>query len=84
MNISTMISWLNPSTPDNTTNCPIIFDSWSCFNSTLPGLTQQEMCPDLPDLGFDRSRKAEKYCTDDGQWWVHPETNRYLPMSWQL
>ena len=60
----------------NSSSCPLIFDSWSCFNATEAGQVQLEACPDLPDLGFDRARKAEKYCGEDGEWWAHPETNK--------
>ena len=62
--------------PYNPDNCPIMFDSWSCWNSTPPGLTQVEMCPSFINLGFKSDRLAEKRCAEDGRWWVHPETNR--------
>ena len=61
---------------NNTFNCPLIFDSWSCFNSTTPGHYQYEPCPELADLGFDPSRRAEKYCDQEGEWWVPPDTNK--------
>jgi len=57
-------------------SCPIIFDSWSCFNSTEAGQDQVENCPSLEDLGFKADRLAVKRCNDDGTWWVHPETNK--------
>ena len=57
-------------------HCPLIFDSWSCFNASQPGEDQHESCPDLPDLGFDSSRVASKHCDESGAWWVHPETNK--------
>ena len=56
--------------------CPFIFDSWSCFNATLPGQTQLEHCPDFINLGFNKARTAEKMCLETGEWWVHPETNK--------
>ena len=56
--------------------CPLIFDSWSCFNATQPGEDQYENCPDLSDLGFDPERLATKHCDQNGSWWVHPETNK--------
>ena len=56
--------------------CPLIFDSWSCFNSTSPGTLQMEPCPEFPLMKFDSSRVASKYCETNGSWWVHPETNR--------
>ena len=51
---------------DNTSNCPLIFDSWSCFNATQAGHYQEEPCPELVDLGFDPARRAAKYCDLDG------------------
>ena len=56
--------------------CPHIFDSWSCFNATPAGTTQNEECPDFEDLGFESHQTAVKICDDIGSWWVHPETNR--------
>ncbi len=28
-------------------------------------------------MGFRAENFAEKLCTADGEWWVHPHTNRY-------
>ena len=56
--------------------CPFIFDSWSCFNATIPGQTQIEQCPEFINLGFNKARTAEKMCLETGEWWVHPETNK--------
>ena len=75
MSVLMMSSW--SSRPLNSSAfCPLIFDSWSCFNLTEAGTTQHEACPRLPDLGFDPARTAEKYCDETGEWWVHPETNK--------
>ena len=57
-------------------HCPIMFDSWSCWNTTPPGQYQHERCPSLANLGFRPDRVAEKYCREDASWWVHPDTNR--------
>ena len=57
-------------------HCPLIFDSWSCFNASQPGEDQSENCPDLSDLAFDPERIATKHCDQNGSWWVHPETNK--------
>ena len=57
-------------------HCPLIFDSWSCFNASQPGEDQSENCPDLSDLAFDPERLATKHCDQNGSWWVHPETNK--------
>lgn len=61
-------------TPDE--NCPLIFDSWSCFNSTSPGSEMTESCPNFPNFKFSKDRFASKTCDDDGSWWVHPWANR--------
>ena len=53
-------------------NCPLIFDSWSCYNSTLAGTMMWEYCPDKPILNFDITKSSSKYCTEEGTWWVHP------------
>ena len=57
-------------------HCPLIFDSWSCFNASPAGEVQYENCPDLSDLGFQSERRAAKHCDQNGAWWVHPETNK--------
>ena len=56
--------------------CPLIFDSWSCFNATPSGTFQTEPCPEFQMMKFSSSRLALKYCDTDGGWWVHPATNR--------
>ena len=58
------------------TNCPLIFDSWSCWNSTPLNSVQFEQCPNFVNMGFKSDRLAEKLCTEDGTWWVHPDSNR--------
>ena len=60
----------------NPDHCPIIFDSWTCWKSTPPDSVQVEQCPDFPNLGFKTHRFAEKLCTKEASWWVHPATNR--------
>ena len=60
----------------NPRNCPIIFDAWSCCNATQPGQIQLEKCPDFVNMGFRAERLAKKVCTEEGEWWVHPDTNR--------
>ncbi len=59
-------------------HCPTIFDSWSCFDSAAPGTEQRERCPVFPELGYSTSREAVKRCGEDGLWWRHPLSNRYL------
>ena len=63
-------------------NCPIIFDSWSCWNSTPPGQVMHEMCPSFDNLGFRPDRLAEKHCGENSTWWNHPGTNRWVGWWW--
>ena len=37
---------------------------------------QMEPCPEFEDLGFSVDHHAIKNCDEDGNWWVHPETNK--------
>ena len=60
----------------NDESCPLIFDSWSCYNSTPAGEFMYEPCPDKPELNFDTDKMSSKYCTENGSWWVHPLSNR--------
>jgi hypothetical protein len=41
-------------------SCPVIFDSWSCFNATTSGTFQTEPCPDFPLMKFSPERMASK------------------------
>ena len=56
--------------------CPLIFDSWSCFNSTPAGTVQKEPCPDFEIFNFSPSRFASKECDETGSWLVHPWSNK--------
>ena len=38
-------------------NCPMVFDSWNCWNESKPGTVQELPCPNFPHLGFSPSRK---------------------------
>jgi len=58
------------------TSCPLVFDSWSCFNYTTPGEEAQAHCPAFPQLMFSEEKVATKYCTQEGRWWVHGDSNR--------
>ena len=71
----------NTSSEEN--SCPMIFDSWSCWNMTSPNTTQYTSCPDFDTFGFSSDRFSTKFCGEDGFWWIHPETNR-LAMIFQL
>jgi len=59
-------------------NCPMIFDSWNCWNQSKPGTVQEQPCPNFPHLGFSSSRPAFKVCEKNASWWQHPDTN----MTW--
>ena len=41
-------------------HCPLIFDSWSCFDPTLAGDTAIANCPDIEILGFQTNNLAEE------------------------
>ena len=69
-------------TPFQPGHCPIMFDSWSCWNSTPPGQVMYEKCPSFVNLGFRPERLAEKHCGKDGTWWKHPDTNRWVVWLW--
>ena len=56
--------------------CPFIFDSWSCYNRTPAGTFQLEPCPDKTHLNFDLDQMSSKLCTETGEWWRHPRSNR--------
>ena len=56
--------------------CPLVFDSWSCYNATPAGTMMWEFSPNKPILNFDIIKTSSKYCTDKGTWWVHPQSNR--------
>ena len=55
--------------------CPLIFDSWSCYNSTPAGSVMTEPCPYKPQLNFLPNNTSWKMCREDGTWWVHPNSN---------
>ena len=38
-------------------NCPMIFDSWNCWNESKPGTIQEQPCPNFPEMGFSPKRK---------------------------
>ena len=65
----------NTSTEAN--SCPMIFDAWSCWNTTPLNTTQYTSCPNFDKFGFSSDRFASKFCGEDGVWWIHPETNRF-------
>ena len=60
----------------NPNQCPLIFDSWSCFEATEPGGKALSSCPNFKDYNFHTSNYAEKICSDSGSWWRHPFSNK--------
>ena len=44
-------------TPISGSYCPVIFDSWTCWNASLPGTVQVQPCPDFPDWQWNPSSK---------------------------
>ncbi|XP_029937248.1 calcitonin gene-related peptide type 1 receptor [Myripristis murdjan] len=62
----------------STTNepmCDRTWDGWLCWDDTRAGFTSQQHCPDYFQ-DFDPSEMVTKVCTDSGQWFLHPESNR--------
>ncbi|KAJ8024980.1 Calcitonin gene-related peptide type 1 receptor [Holothuria leucospilota] len=63
----------NEAPPDGI-HCPLVWDTWDCWNWTEPGTELEQTCPWwIPQSN--PSRNAVKICTADGQWYEHPETN---------
>ncbi|KAL1006918.1 hypothetical protein UPYG_G00078880 [Umbra pygmaea] len=54
--------------------CNRIWDGWSCWNDTPAGTLGSQFCPNYPD--FNTSAIVTRYCTDLGQWFVLPESNK--------
>ena len=58
-------------------NCPLSFDSWSCFNASSAHSIMTELCPTSPLMKCSPDQQALQYCDKNGSWWVHPLTNLY-------
>ncbi|XP_023342179.1 calcitonin gene-related peptide type 1 receptor [Eurytemora carolleeae] len=56
--------------------CPLVFDSWSCFRATPQNTVQYSSCPQIYQLNYREENLAEKFCTSNGTWWIHPVSNR--------
>ncbi|XP_059097842.1 diuretic hormone receptor-like isoform X2 [Tigriopus californicus] len=48
--------------------CPIVFDGWSCVNSTPAGSTIKFPCPNFLHLNFDKENLAYRECSSEGHW----------------
>lgn len=55
--------------------CNRTWDGWLCWDDTKAGVTAEQHCPDYFQ-DFDPSEMVTKICTDSGQWFLHPKSNR--------
>ncbi|XP_061632849.1 calcitonin gene-related peptide type 1 receptor-like isoform X2 [Phyllopteryx taeniolatus] len=55
--------------------CNMTWDGWLCWDETEAGLLTEQSCPDYYK-DFDPYALASKVCTETGNWWRHPESNR--------
>ncbi|XP_053482227.1 calcitonin gene-related peptide type 1 receptor [Ictalurus furcatus] len=55
--------------------CNRTWDGWLCWDDTDAGVTAHQNCPDH-FLDFDPTETASKMCMDNGQWFIHPVSNR--------
>ena len=46
--------------PSSSDWCPLVWDSWSCYNATPPGSLAKARCPAFQHLNFDPSKFSEK------------------------
>ncbi|KAK9972896.1 hypothetical protein ABG768_023656 [Culter alburnus] len=59
----------------DTSKCKRTWDGWLCWEHLEAGFTSAQHCPNYY-TDFDTSEMATKICTDSGQWFIHPESNR--------
>ncbi|XP_053216009.1 calcitonin gene-related peptide type 1 receptor [Podarcis raffonei] len=64
-----------PSQKNEGPHCNRTWDGWLCWDDTALGKTVVQNCPDYYQ-DFDPSEKVFKTCEENGQWFVHPESNR--------
>uniref|UniRef100_A0A8C1WAL0 Calcitonin gene-related peptide type 1 receptor n=1 Tax=Cyprinus carpio TaxID=7962 RepID=A0A8C1WAL0_CYPCA len=55
--------------------CNRTWDGWLCWDDTEAGVTSEQHCPDYFQ-DFDPTEMVTKICTESGQWFLHPESNR--------
>uniref|UniRef100_A0A8C6S9H4 Calcitonin gene-related peptide type 1 receptor n=1 Tax=Neogobius melanostomus TaxID=47308 RepID=A0A8C6S9H4_9GOBI len=55
--------------------CNQTWDGWLCWDHTRAGEISEQHCPDYFQ-DFDPSEMVTKICTDSGQWFLHPHSNR--------
>ncbi|XP_077585439.1 calcitonin gene-related peptide type 1 receptor [Stigmatopora nigra] len=54
--------------------CNRTWDGWLCWEDSSPG-TLVQMCPEY-FLDFDPAEKVTKVCNPNGEWFIHPQSNR--------
>uniref|UniRef100_A0AAY5JYJ4 Calcitonin receptor n=1 Tax=Esox lucius TaxID=8010 RepID=A0AAY5JYJ4_ESOLU len=55
--------------------CNRTWDGWLCWDDTEAGFTTEQHCPEYFQ-DFDPSEMVTKICSDNGHWFLHPESNR--------
>ncbi|XP_015214520.1 calcitonin gene-related peptide type 1 receptor [Lepisosteus oculatus] len=59
----------------NEPTCKSTWDGWLCWDDTPAGVTSEQHCPDYFQ-DFDPSEMVTKICDHNGNWFLHPESNR--------
>ncbi|MEQ2268060.1 hypothetical protein XENORESO_014497, partial [Xenotaenia resolanae] len=54
--------------------CNRTWDGWMCWGDSAPG-TAMQMCPAY-FKDFDPMETVTKICNPDGQWFIHPNSNK--------
>uniref|UniRef100_A0A4W5K8B8 Calcitonin receptor-like a n=1 Tax=Hucho hucho TaxID=62062 RepID=A0A4W5K8B8_9TELE len=55
--------------------CNRTWDGWLCWDDTEAGFTSEQHCPDYFQ-DFDPSEMVTKICSENGHWFLHPDSNR--------
>ncbi|XP_039539034.1 calcitonin gene-related peptide type 1 receptor [Pimephales promelas] len=55
--------------------CNRTWDGWLCWDDAEAGITSEQHCPDYFQ-DFDPTEMVSKICTESGQWFLHPASNR--------
>ncbi|XP_052741366.1 calcitonin receptor [Bicyclus anynana] len=66
---------LNGSAPPPGAHCAGTYDTWQCWPHTPANSTAYARCPDFVP-GFAPELTAHKICTENGTWWIHPESGK--------
>nr|XP_019966708.1 PREDICTED: calcitonin gene-related peptide type 1 receptor-like isoform X2 [Paralichthys olivaceus] len=70
-----MISRESHSSKAKGLTCNATWDGWLCWSRTKAGKRTEQNCPDFYN-DFDSSEMVSKMCTEEGEWWRHPDSNR--------